>query len=211
MTEDPYRRQHQRRLSYMPWLYPRLKPAHRSWAVAWQRALQDKLMALETIHIGADCFIAPEANLFAEPGRDIIIGDGSQIAADVFMHGPIRVGAHVSINHGVSMDGGAAGIRIGDHTRIAARCTIYAFNHGLSSARLVREQPVTSRGINIGTDVWVGAGVGIVDGVSIGDGAVVGMGAVVTRDVAAGTIVAGNPARPVGQRDAGPAVAPVKQ
>ncbi len=201
MTDDRYRRQHQRRLSYMPWLYARLKPAHRAWAEAWQRALQDELMALETVHIGAHCFIAPEANLFAEPGRDIVIGDYSQIAADVFLHGPVRLGAHVSINHGVSMDGGAAGIRIGDHTRIAARCTVYAFNHGLSPDALVRAQPVTSQGIDIGCDVWIGAGVGIVDGVRIGDGAVVGMGAVVTRDVPEGTIVAGNPARPIGRRE----------
>ena len=38
----------------------------------------------------------------------------------------------------------------------------------------------------------------ILKGVSIGDGAVVGAGAVVTKDVAAGDIVAGNPARVVG-------------
>lgn len=201
MTDDRYRRQHQRRLSYMPWLYTRLKPAQRTWAEAWQHALQAELMALETIQIGEHCFIAPEANLFAEPGRDIVIGDHSQIAADVFLHGPVRLGMHVSINHGVSMDGGAAGIRVGDHTRIAARCTLYAFNHGLSPARPVREQPVTSRGIDIGRDVWIGAGVGIVDGVCIGDGAVIGMGAVVTRDVPEGTIVAGNPARPIGRRE----------
>jgi len=192
---DPYRDQHKQRLSYMPWLYASLKPAQREWADAWQRALQADLMALETVVFGTGCFVAPQARLFAEPGRTIEVGDGSQIAADCFLHGPIRLGAQVSLNQGVIMDGGRAGIDIGDHTRIAARCTFYAFNHGMAADRLVREQPVTSKGIRIGRDVWIGANVGIVDGVTIGNGAIVGMGAVVTRDVPAGKVVAGNPAR----------------
>ena len=44
----------------------------------------------------------------------------------------------------------------------------------------------------------------VVDGVTIGDHAVVGMGAVVTRDVPPWTIVAGNPARPIGRRPGAP-------
>ena len=43
----------------------------------------------------------------------------------------------------------------------------------MEPTRLVREQPVTSKGIDIGEDVWIGAHVGIVDGVTIGDGAVI--------------------------------------
>lgn len=198
--DDRYRAQHQRRLAYMPWLYARLKARHRAWAEPWQAALQAELAAMETVRFGRDCFIAPDAQLFAEPGRDIVLGDGCLIAAGSFLHGPIRLGHGVSINHGCSLDGGAAGIHIGDHTRIAARCTLFAFNHGLDGDRLISEQPVSSRGIRIGRDVWIGAGVGIVDGVTIGDGAVVGMGAVVTHEVPAGVIVAGNPARPIGQR-----------
>lgn len=198
---DPYREQHKRRLSYMPWLYATLKPAHRDWAQAWQDALQQHLMAMETVRIGKDCFIAPEAALFAEPGRDIVIGDGCQIAADCFLHGPIRLGQHVSINHGCSLDGGRVGIEIGDHTRIAARCTLYAFNHGMKAGQRVREQPVTSRGIRIGCDVWIGANCGIVDGVQIGDGSIISMGSVVTRDIPPGVIAAGNPARVIRARD----------
>jgi acetyltransferase-like isoleucine patch superfamily enzyme len=192
---DQYRQQHKQRLSYMPWLYHSLKPAQREWAEVWQQQLQQSLMAMETVRFGTGCFVAPEAKLFAEPGRDIILGNGSQIAADCFLHGPIRIGDHVSINHGVTIDGGRAGIEIGDHTRIAARCTLYAFNHGMAMDKLIREQAVSSTGIRIGCDVWVGANVGIVDGVTIGDGAVIGMGSVVTRDVPAGMVVAGNPAR----------------
>ena len=197
---DPYRQQHKLRLSYMPWLYARLKPAQRAWAQAWQDEWQTYLSSMETIIIGQHCFIAPEARLFAEPGRPIIIGDNSYIAADAVIHGPITLGEHVSINHHVSLDGGKKGIVIGDNTRIAAYTYAYAFNHGMEVDRLIKDQPVTSKGINIGRDVWIGANVGIVDGVSIGDQAIIGMGSLVTKDISAYTKVGGNPATIIGAR-----------
>ncbi|WP_256560574.1 acyltransferase [Pyxidicoccus xibeiensis] len=184
----------------MPWLYFVLKPRHRAWADAWQREVQDRLRELETVEIAEGCFIAPEARIFAELGRTVSIGPGCSIAADVFLHGPAVLGPRVSINARASLDGGAAGLRIGEGTRIATGATLYAFDHGLAPDRPVREQPVTSRGIVLGADVWVGANAGITDGVTVGDHAVVGMGAVVTRDVPAWSIVAGVPARVIGDR-----------
>ena len=52
-----------------------------------------------------------------------------------------------------------------------------------------------ARPITIGNKVWIGAGAIILPGVTIGDEAVIGAGSVVNRDVAAQTLVAGNPAR----------------
>jgi len=192
---DAYREQHKRRLSYMPWLYPNLHRKVRTWAERWQHDVQESLKFLETIEIGEDCFIAPEANIFAEPNRTINIGDNSLIAANCFLHGPLTIGRHVSINHGVSMDGGSQGIHIGDNTRIATGCQFFAFNHGTEADALIREQPVSSKGISIGSDVWIGANVCIVDGVKVGDKTVIGMGSVVTQDVPPGMTVGGNPAK----------------
>ena len=192
--------QHKQRLSWMPWLYFVLKPRHRKWAEEWQREVQARFMELETIQIAEGCFVAPEARLFAEPGRTLVIGPGCSIAADAFIHGPVTLGREVSINARASIDGGAAGIHIGDGTRIATGTTLYAFNHGLDPDRPLRDQPVTSRGIRVGADVWIGANAGVTDGVTIGDHAVVAMGAIVTRDVPAWAIVAGVPARVVGDR-----------
>ncbi len=196
-----YREQHKLRLAYMPWLYFSLKPRHQAWARQWQAEIQAQLQAMESVHIGENVFIAPQARLFAEPGRSITIADGVSIAADSVLHGPIHLGAHVSVNHHVTMDGGRAGINIGANTRIAAYATLFAFNHGKARGQLIRQQPVTSLGIRVGEDVWIGAQAGVVDGVTIGDGAVVGMNAQVTRDIAAGVTVGGNPAAPIGARN----------
>lgn len=200
MTDPRYIEQHKRRLAYMPWLYASLKPAQRQWALAWQAEVQAQFAALETVTFEPGAFVAPQVNLFAEPGRPIVVRSGATIAADCVLHGPIEIGPNASLNHHVTIDGGRRGVRIGADSRIAAWCCLYAFDHGMASDRPVREQPVTSAGIVIGKDVWIGARAGVVDGVTIGDHAIVGMNAQVTRDVPAWSIVGGNPAREIGRR-----------
>ena len=190
-----YRQQHQHRLNYMPWLYYSLKPKHRAWAEAWQQEYQAYLMDMETVEIGKNCFISPLAHIFAEPGRKISIGDHTFIAADTTLHGPLTIGSEVAINHHCILEGGRAGIHIHDQVRIAAYCHLYAFDHGMELDQPVYQQPVRSRGIEIGRDVWLGAHVGVRDGVTIGTQAVVGMNSMVTHDIAEREIVAGNPAR----------------
>lgn len=184
----------------MPWLYYSLNEKHRTWAKKWQQDWQQYLAEVETVQFGENCFVAPEARLFAEPGRPIVIGDGSFVAADCVLHGPITIGEQVSINHHATIDGGSAGVTIGDQSRLAAYTHIYAFNHGVDAERPIFQQKTTSAGITIGQDVWIGAHCGITDGVSIADHAVIGMNSTVTRDVARSICVAGNPAKPIGQR-----------
>jgi acetyltransferase-like isoleucine patch superfamily enzyme len=195
-----YREQHQLRLSWMPWLWFAMDEKLRAWAQPWQHDIQARLRAVEAVEIGDNCFVAPEARIFAEPNRPVRLGDRVAIAAEVFLHGPITLGHDVSINARVSMDGGRAGIEVGDGTRIATGVTVFAFDHGLDPGSDIRTQPVRSRGIVIGRDVWIGANAGITDGVRIGDHAVVGMGAIVTRDVPEWAIVGGVPAKVIGDR-----------
>lgn len=196
-----YREQHKHRLNYMPWLYWSLKAKNRAWAETWQKEYQTYLMQMETIEIGENCFISPLAHIFAEPGRKISIGDHTFIAADCTLHGPLDIGNEVAINHHCILDGGRVGIKLHDQVRMAAYCHLYAFDHGMALEQPIYQQPVQSKGIEIGQDVWLGAHVGVKDGVKIGAKAVVGMNSMVTKNVDEAAIVVGNPAQFIRYRD----------
>lgn len=60
--------------------------------------------------------------------------------------------------------------------------------------------PLIAGDIEIARGAWVAADAFVGPGVVVGERAVVGARAVVTKDVAAGVVVAGNPARQVGMR-----------
>lgn len=98
----------------------------------------------------------------------------------------------------------SARLEVGAHTLFGPGCFVTDHNHGIDAGLRIDQQPCATRPIRIGADVWLGAHVIVLPGVSIGDGAVAAAGAVLTADVAPGTIVAGVPAREIGQRSPGP-------
>ena len=103
----------------------------------------------------------------------------------------IHVGENVFINacchfqdHG--------GVTIGDGCQIGHNVVFATLNHGLQPEERGITYPAP---IVLGKNVWVGSNSTILQGVTIGDNAVIAAGAVVTKDVEAGTIVGGVPAR----------------
>jgi acetyltransferase-like isoleucine patch superfamily enzyme len=203
--EEALRQQQKRRMAFMPWLYFEASPRVRAWAEPWQHELHARLRSLEALELDPNCFVAEQAELFAEPHREIKLGPRASVAAHAFLHGPITLEAHVSINPHVSMDGGRRGIVVGEGTRIATRASLFAFDHGMAPDKSIREQPVRSRGIIVGADVWIGTQATVTDGVRVGDHAIVAAGAVVTRDVPDWAVVGGVPARVIGDRRSWPA------
>jgi acetyltransferase-like isoleucine patch superfamily enzyme len=92
-------------------------------------------------------------------------------------------------------------IVIGDNVLIGPGVKIFASNHGMemNNEPMVYQKRV-EKDIVIEDDVWIGANSIIVSGVTIRKGAIVGAGSVVTKDVSAGSIYAGVPAKFVKKR-----------
>ncbi len=70
--------------------------------------------------------------------------------------------------------------------------------HGISPLFRNDKTKILSKKINIGDNVFIGARAIILKGVTIGEGAIIGAGSVVSKDVDTYAIVAGNPAKKVG-------------
>ena len=105
----------------------------------------------------------------------------------------IRAGRNLFVNFDcVFLD--VAPITIGDDVQIAPVVQLLTATHPLDPA--VRRSGLEGgKPIRIGNNVWIGGGAIVLPGVTVGDDAVIGAGSVVTRDLPAGVVVVGNPAR----------------
>ena len=127
-----------------------------------------------------------------------VLGDVGQgvtirppLAVDYGCH--ISVGNNVFINFGlIALD--VADIIIGDCCQIGPNVQLLTPIHPLDpptrKSGLEGGKPIT-----IGNNVWLGGGVIVCPGVTIGDDAVVGAGSVVVKDIPAGAVAVGNPAK----------------
>lgn len=109
--------------------------------------------------------------------------------------GNIILGNNVHISNSVLFS--STYIHIGDNTIISPGCKIFDtdFHSVKSEYRLNGNTHVPSKAVKIGSNVFLGVNVTVLKGVTIGDEAVVGAGSIVTKDIPAGEIWAGNPAR----------------
>ncbi len=114
--------------------------------------------------------------------------------------GFIEIGRNCSINPYCVLLG-YGGITLGDNVRIAAGCSIVAFNHNFEDADVpVIEQGNRWLGVTLEDDVWLGTGVRVLDGVTIGKGCVVGAGSVVNKSLPPYSVAVGVPAKVIKQR-----------
>lgn len=134
----------------------------------------------ERVCFGAACLI----------WEDVVISSEGQA-------GGLRAGDRVAINAGALLDV-SGGLVLGDDVVISAEALLYTHDHGHDP-----QAPPQFLPKHIAPRVWIGARAIILPGCRhIGVGAVIGAGAVVGRDVPAGAVMAGNPARQIGQRQA---------
>lgn len=114
------------------------------------------------------------------------IGADCNICDHTFIEGDVVLGDRVTVKSGVYL---WEGTRIDDDVFIGPQATFTNDRNPRS------RQPFTLEGISVCSGASIGAGAVILPGVTIGAGTMIGAGAVVTKDVPAGAVVVGNPAR----------------
>ncbi len=131
----------------------------------------------ENVSIGDDVYIGHYAILKGYFRNELIIGDGSWIGQQAFLHA-------------------AGGLRIGVRVGIGPAVKILTSRHQLPAdpRAPIMEGALELAPVELGDGCDIGVGAVILPGVRVGAGAMVGAGAVVSRDVAEGAVVAGVPA-----------------
>lgn len=193
--------------------FPRAKRAH-EFADALYWRLSSGLARLRlgrSAGPGLRCYgqpivgIAPGARL-SLGARAVLVSRSTATALGVSRPVILRAlapGAELVIGDDCGVSGAA--ICAAKSVRIGARCLIGAealifdtdFHNSAPENRrfAAPEWDAISRPVRIGDDVFIGARAIVGKGVTIGDGAIVAAGSVVTKNVPAGAVVGGNPAR----------------
>lgn len=159
--------------------------------VVWYELVSGLVFSLPRFRV--TCFIKSAflRVLGASVGRRVVYYPGVKLLPPR----GLSIGDDVDFAWGVIVTAGG-GVNIGCRTLIGYGTMIFSTNHSIP----MLPDPIFHAGhereaVSIGSDVWIGAGCILLPGVDIGNGAVVAAGSVVTRDVPAGAVVAGVPAK----------------
>ncbi len=150
------------------------------------------------IHVHPSSHISFKATLL-NPGNGVIkIGKECEIHRYSVINsygGQIELGDNVSLNS-FSLLYGNGGLIIKNGVRIAPHSIIVPANHVIGDLDLpLHKRGLTTKGIVIEENVWIGAGCQILDGVTLGGNSVVAAGALVNKSFPKNVLLAGVPSK----------------
>ncbi len=135
---------------------------------AEQAAYRAMLQTTQGLEVGEGGYLSPQAHIL---GRKISMGDNCLVADGVRLDGEVTAGNSCSFNLNATV---AGRIRMGNDVRVAAGAGLWGFDHVHDDPDVpITRQGVTSSGIDIGDDVWIGANAIVTDGVRIGSHVVI--------------------------------------
>ncbi len=129
----------------------------------------------------------------------ITLGTGVALDRDVTLLATnaaarIIIGARCYMNRNTMLDASER-IEIGEDAMLGPFCYVTDHDHTFGPGVVPGQAPLVSAPTRIGARCWLGARVTVLKGVTIGAGTVVGAGSVVTKDLPAGVLAVGSPAR----------------
>ncbi|MBL4851938.1 MAG: acyltransferase [Gammaproteobacteria bacterium] len=195
-------------MSMAGWFYPPYKARHDLARMSEIGYISPSVcIHARNITLGKNIFLGDGVTIFNRGSSEsVTLGNEVAINKDTILEsgkgGHIFIGDRTTIQPRCQLSAYVGTIRIGADVQIALNCAFYPYNHGMSLDKTMKEQPLFSQGgIDIGDDVWLGVGVVVLDGVHIGQGAIIGAGSVVNKNIPAGVLAAGVPARIIKERE----------
>lgn len=115
----------------------------------------------------------------------------------------IVIGEHVTLGAYCQLWAGPAEAKIvvGDHALFAPDVMVTATSYRYDDGAPVTDQAMDEAGIVIGADCWIGRGATILAGTELGEGCIVGAHSVVRGTFPPYCVIAGSPAKQVGDRN----------
>lgn len=129
----------------------------------------------------------------AEVGGNVRIASSARF----LLTGRLSIGEGTWIGHDVLIVGGDADVTIGVNVDIGPRVTVVTGSHELFGAEGRAAGDGFSRPVHLMDGAWIGAAATILGGVVVGRSSMIAAGALVHRNVPAGAIVGGVPARQI--------------
>ena len=138
------------------------------------------VLILGNVSIGNNCGIGANAYIGTFGGGKVIIEDG----------------CHIGNMNQIGSSG--AKVTIGKNCLFAPNVMITDATHSFKEPTLIiKESPIFTDSVDIGSNVWLGTSVMVMKGVTIGSGAVVGAKSLVSKSIPSNAVAFGCPARVV--------------
>jgi acetyltransferase-like isoleucine patch superfamily enzyme len=138
--------------------------------------------------------------IWEESKKEKLLEQLASYGERVYIHWPVTITSPQQVLFGddVSLAAyvhiwGEGGVRVGNRVMIGTHSSIASVTHDYTQRDMYHT--LIEKEVVIEDDVWVGSSCVILPGVRVGKGAVLGAGSVVTKDVPAGVIMAGVPAK----------------